>query len=208
MYHIPIVKVTYFLSTYIAELCSSEYACLTWEIREEELVLTCKNIRFSHPVSLIDSQGKLYAKCRFIGLTHECTPIERKDLIVIDYARHNIIFTVAKLGENMNGVWVCLQDNLRLTTHVSFYKGKHSMNYDTNFIFFHFQVPNKRILNITMYMFNTKDMFIQVKRKTSLFACYHLILKDNLSFKVMEQTTNTCTCNRKYIFTAPNNADF
>lgn len=101
----------------------NEYPCLTWEFRQDKLKLICRILRFSLPVSLIDNQGQWYATCTFTGTTHDCTSVGRKDLIAVDYVRNSIVFPTAKVDEMMNGIWVCLQDNLRLTTHVSLSKG-------------------------------------------------------------------------------------
>ncbi|CAC5363803.1 unnamed protein product [Mytilus coruscus] len=107
----------------IAVIHSHEYPCLTWEFHQDKLEFICRILRFSIPVSLFDSRGQWYATCTFTETTYDCTSVDRTDLIVVDYSRKTIVFATAKVDDMMNGIWVCSQDNLRLTTHVSLSKG-------------------------------------------------------------------------------------
>lgn len=102
----------------------NEYPCLTWELRQDKLNFICRILKFSLPVSLFDSRGQWYATCTFTETTNNCTSVDRTDLIVVDYSRNTIVFATAKVDDMMNGIWVCSQDNLRLTSHVSLSKGK------------------------------------------------------------------------------------
>lgn len=105
-------------------LYNNSVPCLTWEIIQERLTFTCRIFGFFHPVSLVDSQGQLYGKCNFSRHNHYCNPVDRKDLIDVHYSRKSIVFSIENFNESANGVWVCLQDSLRLTTQVSLSKGK------------------------------------------------------------------------------------
>lgn len=113
-----------FCFIHITVLCSSDFPCLTWEVNQERLKFTCRVSGFTFPVSLFDSQGQLYANCIFPDDTYECTSIVENEMLVVDFARKTIVYTTAEINENMNGVWICLQDEHELTTNVSLSEGK------------------------------------------------------------------------------------
>lgn len=106
-----------------SDISESFLQCLTWDIDQERLKFTCRVPDFSHPVSLINSQGKLYVKCTFNSNVQNCTPFMRNDLVETNYALNHVIFTTEGLNTDMNGLWVCSQDNLKLKTYVTLSKG-------------------------------------------------------------------------------------
>lgn len=108
---------------FIAFLCSCNRPCFTWKIQDEKLELICRITGFSHPVLIIDNQGKLYAYCTFTTKDYNCIPFSRPGLIEVDFSKKYIMIKEIKMDANMSGIWVCSQDNMRLTTEVSLTKG-------------------------------------------------------------------------------------
>ncbi|CAC5409022.1 unnamed protein product [Mytilus coruscus] len=104
-------------------LSKSNLECLTWNIQQERLELICRVSNFSHPVSLIDSHGQIYAKCTFERNIQHCIPVVRNESIVTHYALKYVIFTTDGLTKDMNGEWICLQAIVKLKTYVSLSKG-------------------------------------------------------------------------------------
>lgn len=93
-------------------------------MQQDRLELICRVLDFSHPVTLIDSHGQMYAQCTFERNIQHCTPVSRNESIVTYYSLKYVKFTTDGLTNDMNGEWVCLQDVMKSKTYVSLAKGK------------------------------------------------------------------------------------
>ncbi|XP_063398999.1 uncharacterized protein LOC134683618 [Mytilus trossulus] len=92
-------------------------------MQQDRLELICRVSDFSHPVSLIDSHGQMYAQCTFERNIQHCIPVSRNQSIVTYYSLKYVKFTTDGLTKDMNGEWVCLQDVMKSKTYVSLAKG-------------------------------------------------------------------------------------
>lgn len=121
--HLLLLPAVFLLISCSDDSTSQHLSCLAWEIYQERLKLICRIPGFSHPVSLFDSKGQLYVQCTFDRNVHNCTPAFRNDSVVTNFALNYITVTTEMLNNEMNGLWVCLQNNIRLTTYVNLSKG-------------------------------------------------------------------------------------
>lgn len=149
--HLLLLPAVFVILIACSDVCKGYLQCLAWDIYQERLKFICRIPGFSHPVSLIDSQGQLYVQCTFNRNVSNCTPAMRNDSVVTHFALNYITVTTGVLNKEMNGLWSCLQNNTRLTTYVNLSKG----------------IRDSTEVNITGYFRNEKENLRSIIRCSS-----------------------------------------
>lgn len=101
-----------------------EQGCLTWEIRRNRLILTCRLTNLSKQVYLIDNHEQEYIRCTLKEKINSCISPHASQSIFVNSSINTITLTIRKIDEqNVDGKWKCKQGNNAYETEVSAAKG-------------------------------------------------------------------------------------
>lgn len=102
----------------------NEQGCLTWEIRRNRLILTCRLTHLSKQVYIIDNHELEYIRCTLKEQINSCISPHASQSIFVNSSINTITLTIRKIDEyNVDGKWRCKQGNNAYDTEVSAAKG-------------------------------------------------------------------------------------